>query len=308
MPRKSKRISDLQAKIALQIIEFIKENDLPEGYHLTEEKFGAMFGVSRTPVRATLRYLEKAGILRAEINKGYVLATPAADIEPGKLGIPVSDDERVYTAIVRDIARGRLQSEITEIELIRRYRVQRGLVTRVLWRLAKEGVLERGPSISWLVQPLLNSPEAVLESYRLRMLIEPAALLEPTFKCDPHRLAKSREQHEALLRKGAGAISRSEFFETNAAFHEMLATMSGNRFLLQLVRQQNNLRRLMEYNSRHLDRITESCQEHMAIIEALSAGDRDWAAHLLRHHLKVAWKGYEAGFAASTADTPAATP
>ncbi|MGH7105759.1 MAG: FCD domain-containing protein [Acetobacteraceae bacterium] len=301
MRRKTERISDLQGRIALQIVEFIKDNDLAEGYHFTEEKFGDMFGVSRTPVRATLKYLERAGILRAEAHRGYFLATAPEEIDLDRLGIPLSDDERLYAAVVRDIARGRLESEITEIELIRRYKVQRGLVTRVLWRLAKEGVVERGPSVTWVVQPLLDSAEAVLESYRLRLLLEPAGLLEPTFKCDPRKLAKSREQHEALLRKGASAISRSEFYETNTAFHEMLAAMTGNRFLLQIVRRQNRLRRLMEYSARHIDRLTESCQEHMAIIDALAAGDRDWAAHLLQHHLRIAGKLYQEGFAAPAA-------
>ncbi len=298
MPRKSQRISDLQAKIALQIVEFIKDNDLPAGYHFSEEKLGAIFGVSRTPVRATLNYLKTAGVVTAEANRGYFLAVLPQAINLGKLGIPVSEDDRLYSSIVRDIARGRLSSEITEIELIRRYKVQRGQVTRVLWRLSKEGVVERAAGKGWLVQPLLNSPDAVFESYRLRILIEPPGLLEPTYQADTRKLARARAQHEELIRKGVRAITRAEFFETNAAFHEMLASLSGNRFLLQLVRQQNKLRRLMEYNARHIDRLIESCKEHIAIIDALTTGDRDWAAHLLRHHLQVASKLYQQGFAA----------
>lgn len=300
MPKKTQRISDLQAKIALQIVEYIKDNDLEKGQHLTEEKFAALFGVSRTPVRATLNYLEKIGVLKVVANRGYFLAVTPGSINLGRLGIPMSEEEKLYSNVVRDIVRGHWKEEVTEIDLIRRYEVQRGLVTRVLWRLAKEGVVERSAGVGWTIQPILNSPEAVMESYRVRVLVEPSGLLEPTYAPDLRKLAKSREQHEELLRKGAHKISRTEFFETNAAFHEMLAAMSGNRFFAQMIKQQNKLRRLMEYKARHIDRLTESCQEHIAIIDALEAGDRDWAAHLLRHHLQTSSRLYQESFLSRT--------
>lgn len=300
MPKKNQRISDLQAKIALQIVEYIKDNDLKKGQHLTEEKLAALFGVSRTPVRATLNYLEKIGVLKVVANRGYFLAVAPGSINLGRLGIPMSEEEKLYSNVVRDIVRGHWKEEVTEIDLIRRYDVQRGLVTRVLWRLAKEGVVERSAGVGWTIQPILNSPEAVMESYRVRVLVEPSGLLEPTYAPDLRKLAKSRDQHEALLRKGAHKISRTEFFETNAAFHEMLAAMSGNRFFAQMIKQQNKLRRLMEYKARHIDRLTESCQEHIAIIDALEAGDRDWAAHLLRHHLQTSSRLYQESFLSRT--------
>jgi len=300
VPKKTQRISDLQAKIALQIVEYIKDNDLEKGQHLTEEKFAALFGVSRTPVRATLNYLEKIGVLKVVANRGYFLAVTPGSINLGRLGIPMSEEEKLYSNVVRDIVRGHWKEEVTEIDLIRRYEVQRGLVTRVLWRLAKEGVVERSAGVGWTIQPILNSPEAVMESYRVRVLVEPSGLLEPTYAPDLRKLAKSREQHEELLRKGAHKISRTEFFETNAAFHEMLAAMSGNRFFAQMIKQQNKLRRLMEYKARHIDRLTESCQEHIAIIDALEAGDRDWAAHLLRHHLQTSSRLYQESFLSRT--------
>lgn len=300
MPKKTQRISDLQAKIALQIVEYIKDNDLEKGHHLTEEKFAALFGVSRTPVRATLNYLEKIGVLEVLANRGYFLAVTPGSINLGRLGIPMSEEEKLYSNVVRDIVRGHWKEEVTEIDLIRRYQVQRGLVTRVLWRLAKEGVVERSAGVGWVIQPILNSPEAVMESYRVRILVEPSGLLEPTYTPDLRKLGKLREQHEELLQKGAHKISRTEFFETNAAFHEMLAAMSGNRFFSQMIKQQNKLRRLMEYKARHIDRLTESCQEHIAIIDALEAGDRDWAAHLLRHHLQTSSRLYQETFLSRT--------
>jgi DNA-binding GntR family transcriptional regulator len=300
VPKKTQRISDLQATIALQIVEYIKDNDLEKGQHLTEEKFAALFGVSRTPVRATLNYLEKIGVLKVVANRGYFLAVTPGSINLRRLGIPMSEEEKLYSNVVRDIVRGHWKEEVTEIDLIRRYEVQRGLVTRVLWRLAKEGVVERSAGVGWTIQPILNSPEAVMESYRVRVLVEPSGLLEPTYAPDLRKLAKSREQHEELLRKGAHKISRTEFFETNAAFHEMLAAMSGNRFFAQMIKQQNKLRRLMEYKARHIDRLTESCQEHIAIIDALEAGDRDWAAHLLRHHLQTSSRLYQESFLSRT--------
>jgi len=156
VPKKTQRISDLQAKIALQIVEYIKDNDLEKGQHLTEEKFAALFGVSRTPVRATLNYLEKIGVLKVVANRGYFLAVTPGSINLGRLGIPMSEEEKLYSNVVRDIVRGHWKEEVTEIDLIRRYEVQRGLVTRVLWRLAKEGVVERSAGVGWTIQPILK--------------------------------------------------------------------------------------------------------------------------------------------------------
>lgn len=290
MPRRKRPISDLQAKIALKIIEFAQENELPEGYHLVENQLAKHLGVSRSPVRRTLDFLAKSGIVTAESNRGFFLAQSAGEIDGSSMRLPISEEDRLYSHIIDDRVHGKIDSDQTEVDLMRRYHAKRGAVTRVLWRLAKEGIVERGPGVGWTFMPTIDSVKTHDESYELRMVIEPAALLAPEFRIDLKKLARSREIHERMLCKGAKIAVGSEMFQINAEFHEMLASFSGNRFFLQIIEQQNRLRRLLEYNVRDSERIVDSCREHLAIIEALEANDREWAASLMRRHLARARK------------------
>jgi DNA-binding GntR family transcriptional regulator len=128
-----------------------------------------------------------------------------------------------------------------------------------------------------------------MESYRFRMLIECGGLLEPTFHADPAQLRRSIEAHERLLRTAEDSLSPNEFFSLNAAFHEMLARFSGNRFILQAMQQQNQLRRLEEHDAFYrLARLKESCDEHLQILHAIEKNDLEWAAALMRRHLATA--------------------
>jgi len=69
----------------------------------------------------------------------------------------------------------------------------------------------------------------------------------------------------------------------------MLAAFTQNSFWIQAIQQQNRLRRLLEYRGYvSRDRVTEWCEEHLAIIEALSKNQRKRAASLLRQHLSHA--------------------
>ncbi len=69
----------------------------------------------------------------------------------------------------------------------------------------------------------------------------------------------------------------------------MIADFSGNIFFTQAVQQQNRLRKLLEFGT-YVDRrrVREWCREHLSIIEAIAAGDREGAATQLREHLQHA--------------------
>jgi len=202
--------------------------------------------------------------------------------------MPVTEDEALYESLIRDRVEGTLKEVESEADLLRRYTASRSVLNRVLTRLSREGIVARNQGYGWRFLPTLNTERAHDESYRFRLLIEPAGLLEPTYEVNPARLRRAREAHEELL-AGSGRRQTTDMFEMNADFHEMLAEFSGNRFIVQAVRQQNNLRRLLEYRGfRDVERIRASCEEHLEIIEALEDDDRIWASRLLERHLSVA--------------------
>jgi DNA-binding GntR family transcriptional regulator len=150
-------------------------------------------------------------------------------------------------------------------------------------------VISRNQGRGWSFAPMLRSADAEAESYRFRMAIEPAAILEPGYRLDMARAAASRRAHEEILATSAERLSPFQFFAVNAEFHELVASGSGNAFMAQAVQQQNRLRRLLNLQWTHAaQRVAESCAEHLEILDALEAGDYEWAAALLRRHLELA--------------------
>ena len=280
--------TDLQLRLASQIIAMALEEGWPEGHRLKESELALKLGLSRSPVRKALTYLEDKGIAAREPNRGFYLSRSGAALDDTHRQIPVTEDEAVYGAIIADRVRGLLKDVESEADLLRRYGASRSLLVRVLTRLSREGIVERSKGYGWRFLPTLNTERAHDESYRFRLLIEPAGILQPTFAVNAAKLQRLRLAHEDLLH-GTVRHPATDMFEMNAAFHEMLAEFSGNRFILQAVRRQNMLRRLLEYRGfRDVDRVRASCEEHLEIIEALEQSDRTWSSRLLERHLTVA--------------------
>src|SRR3546814_10123854 len=80
--------------------------------------------------------------------------------------------------------------------------------------------LFRSPGHGWIFQPTLVDRTARRESYRFRLLIEPAALLEPGFQLDPAWIAAMRRRHREIRDAPWSETGSIALFETNAAFHE----------------------------------------------------------------------------------------
>ena len=283
-------LSRVQSDVAGKIVDYIRREDLPADHHLSEAHLAEQLGVSRSPVRAALKVLARKGVVVSVANKGHHLARPASALDTLDVSLPKSPDVSLYDRIAMDRMRDRVPEHFTEAGFMRQYGVSRVQLVRTLTRMSQDGLMRRSTGHGWQFLPILNSEEAYAASYRFRLMIEPAGVLESTFALDEKALARSREAHDQILTLAtAGHLTGREVFDTNAAFHEMLARMSGNRFLLQAVEQQNRLRRLSEYYVyEDATRIQTLCREHCEIMDALLAGDRAWAATLLRRHLEVA--------------------
>ena len=279
-------VSPLVPALASRIVEKIRRENLPVGHRLVELAVCEELGVSRSPVRKALQFLAVTGVVSSEPNKGYQVAKAAVDIATLVVPAHSQADETVYMSIADDRLAGQLETDISESELMERYGASRLQVQRVLNRMAREGIVERKPGRGWVFQPLMNTPEAYRESYRFRMIIEPAAVLEPGYAIDGAELDLCyREQCELL----GGALEkwpRSELFKPGVHLHETIVAGAGNRLLLDALRKVNQLRRLVEYRAK-LDRekMREQCEEHLVLVDLLRRGERMEAAHYLRQHL-----------------------
>jgi DNA-binding GntR family transcriptional regulator len=282
--------SALQAELAWRIARLIRAGGFAPGAHLREETLAQKYDVSRTPVRMALKLLEEQGFVESRANSGVFVTDEAHRIKLETLSTATTTEDALYRAIISDRASNKLGATFSEAEIAAAHEAPKALLTRTLLRLNREGLIERRKGHGWSFSPMLDSREALSDSYRFRMLVEAGGLREPGFRVDMVELQKSREAHEQFVKQlGRGQVA-SEFFEMNAGFHEMLARFSRNRFIEQAVRQQNQLRRFDEYATfvnRSVNQM-ESCREHLEIMFALERDDRDWAAAQLRHHLSEA--------------------
>lgn len=282
--------SKLQRKLALQIVEYIRDHRLQQGEHLTELGLADALKVSRTPVRRALEYLSSLNVVAPSgPRRGFQVTGVTDALDELTEEAAQSDEEgELYIRMASDYVAQRLPDQFSEADMMRQYGVGRGVLLRVLQRMARERVIERNPGYGWRFAPLLRSLESHDKSYRFRLAVEPVALLEPTFELDRSWAERSRRDHAALVATPPELLSMVRFFEVNADFHAGLAACSGNEFFRESIELQNQLRRFLSYNLDTVARVEESCNEHMQILDALEQGDREWAAQLMRRHLELA--------------------
>lgn len=282
-------LSPLQRQVAGRIVDWVRSSGFARGQALSELSAASALGVSRTPVRAALAWLDGQGLLERRPGVGYVTTKAAASFAAPALAVDTDDAEHLFVSIARARNAGQLPTDISEADLMRRFEVTRPTLLRVLTRLAEVGMVERKTGHGWVFQPAHSDVEAEQESYRFRLLIEPAGLREPGFALPPGWSETMRARHQAMLRQRWHEGAAVELFEMNAAFHEGLAAASGNRFFLMAMQQQNRMRRFINYEwGLGRERMVVSCSEHLEILDRLDAGDREVAAVLLQRHLDKA--------------------
>ncbi|HEY3697289.1 GntR family transcriptional regulator [Phenylobacterium sp.] len=284
--------SKLQRKVALQISEYIRDNGLQPGDHLSELGLAEALSVSRTPVRRALEYLTELNVVTPNgPRRGFeVVGNLSAATELAEDTAQSDEEEALYMQMAADYVAWKLPEQLSEADMMRQYGVHRGLLRRTLQRMVRDQVVERNLGHGWHFKPLLRSIESHDKSYRFRMLVEPAGLLEPSFALDRSWAEQSRRNHEVVLRTPVDELSMVAFFDVNAEFHAGLAACSCNEFFFQAVRQQNQLRRFLCYSPDVIDRVADSCNEHLRILDAVEAGDLEWASTLMRRHLEIAFR------------------
>lgn len=292
-PSKTKQTrppSRLHSELAAKILRALREQQVGSGHHLVEAELSAQFAVSRTPIRGALQILAERGIIEPRATRGYVVRRSIRNGADLKLDNASDESEQaLFISIARDRLGGVLPAECTQQELVRRYDVPVALVVKVLRQMADLGVVERKSGHGWSFLPSIDSKAASDESYDLRLMIEPAALLLPTFKLDPAWAAATRERHEYFLNTSWRPTMVVQFVDANADFHEGLARASQNRHVLHVIQQQNRLRRFLNYRFTHsVEQVRRSVSQHLEILTALEKGENKIAAVMMARHLEHA--------------------
>lgn len=277
--------------IASRIVELIQTENLEIGTHLPAQMLADRLRVSRQPINDALGMLCEKGILSREPNRGYFLAQkisrPAADIGLAENDIVTA----VYFRIAEDRLRGELDDEFSESQLKQRYNLTATQLNAVLARIAQEGWAEKKPGYGWAFSPMLTTPDSLLQSYRLRLALEPAALLEPKYRLDPKVAERCKAAELHLLNGGIETDTADQLHDRGVRFHESIVEASGNPFFIDTIRRVNRVRRLLSYRSmQDRSRYKQHCKQHLHIIELLEQERNEEASEFMAEHLRSTLK------------------
>jgi DNA-binding GntR family transcriptional regulator len=279
----------LTTRIANEITGLIRMGQIQPGEHLSTQKLADQFGVSRSPVREAMSSLAEQGVLELRSNRGFFACEPTSKkttSEAPQDNTHLLEASPEYQRLADDWLRDRIPAEVTEQLLRERYSLTKGQVTDILVRAVREGWAERKQGYGWRFLPVAKTPEAFEQIYRFRMLIEPAAMLEPTYRIDRKILAEQRRIQESMLDSDIARLPAEWLLNAGAVFHEELIKFSGNPFFHQALVRVNRMRRLLEYRAQvDRKRLHKQCSDHLEIIGLLERGEVIEASYRMRQHL-----------------------
>ncbi|MFY0478344.1 GntR family transcriptional regulator [Achromobacter marplatensis] len=280
-----------QTNTVTKILDLIRQDRLPGGAHLTAQKLADRLRLSRSPVNDALGILEQHGIVARKPNRGYFLQQDFDALPDARAGLtPPSVDDIVtqsYFKLADELLRGELPMQCSEAQLRTRYALTNAQTQTLLARISQEGWAQRRPGYGWEFSSMMTTPDSLLQSYRLRLALEPAALLEPSFRIEKSVIERCRAAEKHLLDGGIATDTADQLHERGVRFHESLVEASGNPFFIDTIKRVNRVRRLLSYRSmQDRSRYQQHCDQHLEILDLLERERNEDAAAALSSHLR----------------------
>ena len=198
----------------------------------------------------------------------------------------LSQNDRIYEEMLAAILEQRLApgTKLAEDTLGEIFGVSRTVIRTVLQRLAHERIVKIQPNRGAFVSE--PSPEEAREVLEARRLIEEGIIREAVRNQTPadiKELNQSVAEERLSLKKG----DHEAWVRLSGAFHLKLAEVAGNQTLLAFLKElvSRNSLIIVQYQKSTLSPC--SCDEHLEIIEAISAGDEQRAISLMNAHLQA---------------------
>ena len=219
-----------------------------------------------------------------------------------------SKADQVHAQLKEEIELGELApgTPLSELSLVERTGASRTPVREALRRLAAEGLVDLTPRLGARVSRV--STQSVRDLFEFRQLLEPAAIRQAT---ETAAAVPAVRQRFADMRTGFARIQgRVPSQARSRAFYEL-----ADRFdwaVIEATRNEHLRRAIADLrphtarlrNLSHLDpqRTDVSVKEHLAICDAMLAGDPDVAASRIAGHLTESLRTIFRNLAAGPAD------
>lgn len=206
--------------------------------------------------------------------------------------------EQVYDSVLRMLLDGRIASgERLSIEdVARTLNVSPTPVREAFVMLERTGLVSRVALRGYRVAPPLDEAQ-LAELFDARLLLEvEAARLAHGRRDELHpelqRITAEHDDHAArIIEYGSGDSIPIEvtqaYFTSDAAFHNAIFRLAGNRYLVDMYDSLGALtHRMRQTATRGPEDVREASREHHAIVEAFASADADEAASAMRQHIE----------------------
>ncbi len=277
-------MDSLSIQIAAQIMSHIRDAPLPPGSYISAQSLADRFGVSRSPVQKALALLVDDSVVRHKPQRGFFVTGQA--LVTAVRSAPAGPLAMTYLKIADDRLRGDLPDVVSEAGLRKRYRLTQSDLRGLLLRMQREGWLHKRRGYGWQFHKMLTTPDALDQTYRMRVALEPAMLLEPEFSLASKTLEQLVNLEKRMLDGEIDTASIETLYARGVIFHESLAEASGNPYMLDALQRVNQVRRLLAYRSMvDRRRYYGQAREHLGILTFISQNRMMEASVAMCHHL-----------------------
>lgn len=196
--------------------------------------------------------------------------------------------ERAYCELKQLIQDASLEpgTFLSERQLAERLGMSKTPIKAALERLELEGFVSVSPQQGIVVRGL--SVHEVSDQFEIRLALEPFIVRAIAGKVSD---SQGRRLRDNLRRQKAAAKKRAEsrLVELDTEFHLLLCECHGNgEFVRILTQLREKIHRVIgRVFQQNPQRLTESCDEHEAIVDAILSGDARLASRRMEEHLDV---------------------
>lgn len=195
----------------------------------------------------------------------------------------VSLPQQIRDQLLDRIMTGALQpgDRLIELKIASEFSTSQAPVREALRELEVLGVIETIPNKGARVRTISN--EELRQLYDVRAQLESYAALLVTQNAIPvkSKLKAALKSMKRAAREGDSIA----FASHNSLFHRTIVEASGNKVLLELWETLNVQSRTMTNVSRTRRNLMQLADSHLAIIDAIAAGDVDEANALSKAHV-----------------------
>lgn len=209
----------------------------------------------------------------------------------------------VAELLLGEILQGSLQAgqRLVIKDLSERFQVSSTPIREALVQVESIGIIDFVPNSGAVVRRVTTTD--VREVCQVRRALECEATRNACGRIDLsqlHELASAFRQMKSAKRHGATFVDKAR--RTDSRLHDVIAESCGNQFLAKEIGRLKLLFRAFRdaaWKQRVADndyyRFTEEADEHLAIVEALIAGDAKEASRAMARHIRAGVKYWSRG-------------